>query len=480
MSKNYTPLTATLVFTLLNFLQPALNIFLLPLYLNELPAEAYGIFTLMNNLSSLILIIASLRISAAVIPYYFDFRYSDRRLKFFLKTVLSFALLASAIFLVISLLLGPWLFGCLFKSSSISFYPYGLLAISTGLLGGIASPYLLFVKNEKRIGHFAVLQIIVVTLTVGLQVVFILALRQGAFGALMAKLIAQGILVLIIFIAIRKWFRFRLHRYYLYRSLQFSLPLLPFLIINWLNVFGDRFFMERYFDLRTLGIYGTIMTLAGMIPMALDAVVNGIRPYLFDYFSEGVEGNKSAIDQLYRLYFSVLILAISGIILVGTNIGLLTDRADYLEIIPFMPLAALLFFFRAYIFIFNQQLVYSKQSRIISGLSIALITFLAIFFFVLIPRFGINGALWANLLVNFLMAILFAYFSQRAFRIEHSIKLLLIFPISFLLPVVVLSLFAKWQVLSYPLMGLIQFILVGVGLLFSFRKIKLTPTALPE
>ncbi|MEN0004764.1 MAG: hypothetical protein AAF798_11490 [Bacteroidota bacterium] len=472
-----TPLSATLVFTLLNFLQPAVNVFLLPLYLQVLPAEEYAIYTFMNNLSSLIIIIGALRVSAAVITYYFDFSYNRQQLDAFMSTVTSFSLLAALSFFGASLLLGPFLFDWLFKDESLQFFPYGILAIGSGLLYVVFSPYLLFVKNEKRVGHFALLQVLLVALTVGLQVWLILGLRQGAFGALLAKLIAHSVLAVVILALVRKWLVLRwpspAHWLYLRKALYFSIPLLPFLIINWLNVFGDRFFVERYFDLTTLGTYGVLMTIAGMIPMALDAVINGIRPFLFDYFSKGIPQHQSAIDQLFQLYFAVMALAISGIILVGTNIGLITNNPDYLAIIPYLPVAALLYASRAYIFLFNQQLMYSKQTALISTLSIVLLILLALAFFTLIPRFGIWGALAANGGVSAVVAVLFGVVAQRPpIAIGINGRIFWLQPSLILFTIALVSVGAYAGYYSFPQFGIYQFILT-LFLLFLFLRNEL-------
>jgi len=259
---------------------------------------------------------------------------------------------------------------------------------------------------------------------------------------------------------LRKW-----KKYYLIRAAQFSIPLLPFLLINWLQLYGDRFVLEWILDLKTVGVYSLLITLIGLLPLALDAVVNGIRPFLFEYFKEGVQKNLTKIHQLYQLFFSFCLFAASGIILVGANIHYFTSNPDYLQILPFLSFATMVFFLRCYTSLFYLNLLYVKQSSTLSFLSIGLAIILFIGLFTLIPSLGIWGAIGANLGGNLFMIVGLAYFSWQRFYVPLPWKITLLSPILFFL----LLIFCEWGVQvkywSYSTMGVFQFVLTGLLLL---------------
>ena len=119
------PLVATIVFTVLTFLQPALNIFLLPLYLQYFPAEDYGILHLMNNITILVMTIGSLRINSSVLIHYFDFKYNTNRLKDYLGNILKASLIMGVIFLCLSILIGPFFFHLILNRIPLPFIPMG-------------------------------------------------------------------------------------------------------------------------------------------------------------------------------------------------------------------------------------------------------------------------------------------------------------------------------------------------------------------
>lgn len=424
----------------------------------------------MNNLTILVMIIGSLRINASVLTHYFDFKYNPERLHDYLGNLLRISLIMGFLFTLLMMLIGPTLFQLIFKTEAIAFYPYGILAIGIGVLWNFISPYFIFLKNERVLFKYAVLYVLLVVVNVAMHLLLIIGLELGIEGALWAKFLANALLVLIIMtfnfpLLMRQW-----KKYYLTKALQFSVPLLPFLIINWLQLYGDRFVLERYLDLKAVGIYSLLITLVSLLPLALDAVINGIRPFLFDYFADDVQRNLKGIHQLYRFYFTFCLFTASGIILVGANIHLFTSNQDYLQILPYLTVATMIFFLRCYTSIFFLNLLFLKQSKILSFLSIGLAVVLLLCLFLLIPIWGIWGAIIANLAGNLFMLFALGYTSQQKFYIPLPVKSMIYLPILILFLLFAFDRGANLEYWSYPMMGVGQFLLIGCVLLVYNRQ----------
>lgn len=467
------PLAATLIFTVLTFLQPALNIFLLPVYLQYFPAEDYGILQLMNNITVFVMIIGTLRINASVLTHYFDYKYQQKRLKDYLSTILKSSFAMGILFIALATLVGPFLFPLIFKAEAIQFFPYGILAIAIGVCWNFVSPYFIFLKNERVLLKYTLFYLLLVFVNIALHLLLIIGLRLGVEGALWAKLLTNILLVVLVMwfnrnLIVRKW-----KKYYAIRALQFSLPLLPFLIINWLQIYGDRFFLERFLDLKQVGVYSLLITLVSLVVLANDAVVNGIRPFLFDYFTIGIEQHKEKIHQLYRFYMMFCLFIVSGIVLVGTHIHFFTSNPAYLAILPFLIIATLVFFLRCYISLFYLRLLYLKRSQLLSKLSLGLAIVLILSLYFLVPIWGIWGAIIANLIANLYMIISLGLFNQKLPKLHLPLKDI------FWIPMFVLSILFCFNhlvyksYLSYPSMGIIQFASITILLLlFNGKEIQ--------
>ena len=473
MLKTNSPLIATLVFTFLAFLLPALNFLLLPLYLQYLLPEEYGVLHLMNNVSALVMSIGALRINASVLTHYFDFTYNPERLKTYLGNILSFSFVLGLAFFILSAITGSFIFDLVFKSSSIPFYPYGILAVGIGLLWNFASPYFIFIKNEKAIFRYAWMYVLLVILNVGLQYFFIVITRTGVTGILWGKLISNGAMFFIVLylsrdILFRKW-----NKYYLYRALQFSIPLLPFLLVNWFQVSGDRFVLERFLDLKSVGIYSLLITLVGLLPTLLNAVMSGIRPFLFEHYGNGVIKNKNKINELYQFFILSAVIGASGVVLLGTNIHYFTDNKDYLTILPYVTIIAVVFFIRCYLLLFSENLLYRKESKKISLLSILLAIVLLTGYLVLVPLYGIPGIIYAHLASNLVVASAFYFTAQKVFPVPFPLMKMLMLPVFIVGSILLGQCMVETGWMSYSLMGILQFIgVVSMILLFYFKTIK--------
>jgi len=75
------PILGMLVYSIIGFIRPAIYIFLLPLYLNVFTEVEYAIYDLMMITSSLLMVVATFRLNAAMLTQYYDY-YNDDSIKF--------------------------------------------------------------------------------------------------------------------------------------------------------------------------------------------------------------------------------------------------------------------------------------------------------------------------------------------------------------------------------------------------------------
>jgi len=449
------PLVASLIFTILNFIRPAIGFILLPIYLYYLSPEEYGIYTLMVKIIALVAFLGSFNIHSAVISYYYDFRYNRKRLENYIGNIISISLLLSLLFFLICLLVGPFLFEILFKNEAIQFYPYGILAVGTGLLSVSSIPYFNFIKNDKAVIQFGLFQISS-TLIVIISQLFLLKIGMSVSGLLWGNLIANACILLIVLYQSRSLLSLRFNHYYIKKSLQFSIPLLPFAFINWISSFGDRLIIERFFDLHLLGIYSFLLTLTGLIGLVTTAVMNGIRPFLFELY-EDIDTNEKGIQELYNFFFSAGILSASFVIAIGMNISLFTSNQEFNEITPFITIAVFSFFIKCIIILFHQNLMYNKHTKALSLLSIVWVILLILTYLFLIPKWGIMGAIAGNLFVNIVILLLFYWYNQNYLKTKISLLTIVKLPFLFLVITGLIELLLYYQIFTYQVIGVLQF-----------------------
>ena len=445
-------------FSIFGFLQPAINIFLLPLYLQKLTPEEFGIVAMVGVFSSLAVVFASFKLDTAVRTFYFDYNQDEEKLWDYLSQVYTFLIGSSIVLFGIFYLIGPFIYQSIFKSDDIHFFPFGIMSLSFYLLTAINTIFYIYLKNQIRLKTFFAYSIFSVLMTAGFQAYFILGNDMKVTGVLGGSLLSVIIIFLAILINNRNLINFKISWKMIKPSLAFSFPLIPLTILLVLGAHLDKFVLEHLMDLKSLGLYAILMTIVGVSKLVINALDNGIRPFLYQSIKDGGVQSNHNVNLFKDLYVFVGILALSGIIMVGSNIQLFTNNPEYLEIRKYFVWACISMVPVFLVQFLNLILVYYKKSgALTTGTFIKTIILVTIMLFT-IPKYGIYGAIGALIISHM---VNFEIFN----RIIRSIKSIGIdFTNSFLR----ISLFVLINILCFyfisfdniGLFGLVQFLLI--------------------
>lgn len=454
-------------FTFLGFLRPAIGIFLLPLYLARITPAEYGILSLVLIFSSLVSSVSGLKLDVAANTFYYDF-YEDRKsLINYLGQIFTINFLVGVLFLLVLYFSGAFIFESIFISKEITFYPYGLLAVSNALLISGISIYYSYLRNELRVKEFVWVNVFSILTSVSLQAVLILHYDMGILGILWGSLIS-AILVFLYIIISNSWLiQFKLNYKLLRPSLIFGLGFLP---ISFLVIFEkqiDRIFIERFLDLERVGIYALLIGVTGFFAIFLGAFQNAIRPNIYESLKQDGSSKVSYVNDAFKQYCSVGIFALAGVFFVGNHFHLITDNPKYLVIIDYFPYAVaatipLIFLrFQVLIILFYKKTMLLSIATIIKTLCMICVMFL------LIPKYGIMGAISA-LFTSYMIYFVFLFFVER--RLSESVvkyfsPIIRILPFLFLLATHVLFVSPEFRSIS----SIIILILTTISV-FLFEK----------
>ncbi len=388
-------LTTIFWFSILSFLQPAINVLLLPLYLIKLSPEDFGILTMVGLISGLLSIIIGLKLDMAVRTFYFDYYQDEVKLKEYLAQIFTLVLLSSIIAYSVLLYAGPYLFNLVFKSDKITFYPYGSIALASVLMNLCCSIYFIYLKNKVYIKKFMLYSITAMVITVCTQAYLILILDMKIMGVLWGSFVSSLCVFLLVIINNSQLITFTIPYDNLKPSLLFALPLIPFSFLFFLENRIDNFALEYFMSLEEVGIYGILISIVGLCKLVLGAVDNGIRPYLYSLLKRNVKSENHTFNSLRLLYIDIGLLSMSGVIAIGLNLNLFTDNPKYLEIEKYVVAASIAMIpFILYRFL-GLILVYHKKSIDLSKVAFVKVLIVGLLLFIFIPLYGIYGAILA-------------------------------------------------------------------------------------
>ena len=407
-------------YSVLGFLRPAIFIFLIPIYLAELTEAEYGMYGLMMDFAMLSTIFMSLKINTAMLTNYYDYVDDEVKVQKYLSSVYAFSLVFGVFMVLISLFIGPSLFRLADPTEEMLFYPYGITVVLFTLFTELNLNYIVYLKNKKNIIRYSVVLLTQIISVVILQVLLIVVFDRGLQGALEGVVIGNIMVTAVVLFFERKIITFSLDWSMIKSSLKFSIPLIPYLVIYWFLTRSGKTFLSRETDLDTVGIYNLLITLAGLVIFGVEAIINAIRPFLFEAFKRADKNDNKQISLLTRLIINIPLFIVPCLILIGTNFSYFTSKNSYYKIDQYIAFACFVMFVFVWSRLFYQQLVFTKKSTWVTGLSFIVFIALMISFNILIPKFQIWGVLQATLIANVLMAILFFFAAQKVLKVNYN------------------------------------------------------------
>lgn len=254
----------TLLFLIASFIPKVLSFIMVPLYTRFLSTSDYGTADLLTNTASLLMPLLTLQIQDAVLRFAMDKEYRQEEVFSIATRVVS----VGSIILIGSL--GFLKFFHVLNWPS-AYFAYLILYFFVGSVSNVLS---YFGRAIDKIGILTFSSIISTIVSVGLNVIFLVPLKWGLYGYLLANTIGLGISDIYTFI------KAKMYKYIDFRSISnevqkemiyFSLPMIVSALSWWINNASDKYILSFFCGLSVVGIYSaaskipTILTTLGSV-----------------------------------------------------------------------------------------------------------------------------------------------------------------------------------------------------------------------
>jgi O-antigen/teichoic acid export membrane protein len=394
----------TLIYTLVGLLSPLVTLLLLPVYLNYLTTSEYVILSLSNSFIAVFSIFFNLKVDQAMRTIYFYNSDDFEKQKQLFRTLFSFQIISFIVWLLVFLMVGNSLFSIIYKNV-VPFFPYTFIILSSFLVNSLCGFYYIYLQNKLEVFKYSTYLVGSTLLINGLQLLCIFYLKLDFIWFLIAPLIANSFIFLIIYLRNSSLFKFQISKPILIEALRFSLPFIPFLIIYNLENQLDRFFIDRLLTIELLAKYVVLLSIASVVSTLFNSVDNAIRPELFSIYSNEDYTKKAQFQ--FDFYLLIGLLSLSFLVFFGVHIHWFLDNPKYNGIAPYFPMIGIAFLPMIFLRFFALQLIYENKVSKMNVYSAIKIIIMAILFWILIPEFGILGAIITLAVSNFLNAFLF-------------------------------------------------------------------------
>ena len=391
---------------------------LLPLYTRYLTPKDYGILELIDITTGTIALVVSLGIIRSMSRFYYDEKDLNNR-NIVVST--SYVVYASIAILCSFFLFSFTDFIAEISLKSRSYGNFFTISFISMLLGGLIDIGVMYLRLIKKSYIYISITISRLFILIFLNILLIAHFRMGVLGILYSSLITRTLFSVIITTAIvyRTGLVFSLK---LARDLlKFSLPLIPANILNWLVNKSDRYFILYYISVGDTGIYALAQKLGSAIHSLITrSFLMTFGPRRFEIINRNPENTPHILNKIFTYYtFIMVFIGLSLSVLVPEILRLMTTPKFYAAgpLVPLVVLSMVIFGLRYH---FEFGILWSKKTQYYAYIN-GLTSFINVGLnFLLIPNFGIWGAVFASLIAITIHSILLYLISNRLYPIPFE------------------------------------------------------------
>jgi O-antigen/teichoic acid export membrane protein len=447
-------------------------IILLPFYLGYLSPTTFGALSIYMGISLLVQIFVTFSFDTSVYTYFHDYKNEQPKLHAFLSTAFIFILLLGSFTALILSFGGNWAFHLIFRGSQIQFFPYGFIAVLTGICQAIFKVNSSLLQTQEKASEFLKLNILSFSLTAIFTIIGLMIFPDDLVGPLGGRLaafaISAGWVIFCVFQRYGNRFDFNL----LKSTMGFNQPIWVYQILLWFNTYFDRVLMTLYLPLSQIGVYD----LASKCLMGIEFVITGFYNSFYPKVigTVALQKEKQSTVEINRYYNGVTAVAILLVVLSILVLPVLIqwmaqlfNKPGYLAALQLLPWVAVVYLFRAqrmYVAMPYAAVKYAKPLPFYYAFIILVKIGCMIWFMQL---FGLMGVIY-SLLIGYSLEVLILFFGVRhKFQFKFNIHKLITAPMTLGLLIIVL----EPSYGDYPYLLHLFYLIVGVVLLlWAYRK----------
>jgi O-antigen/teichoic acid export membrane protein len=292
-----------------------------------------------------------------------------------------------------------------------------LVLLNTFAIGFTFVPFHVL-RIQKRAREFSALTIARSASTLVLRVILVMGAGLGIMGVVIADVVVTAVILAVMVRSFAALLRPTFSKEVLRQSLAFGLPRVPHGFALQLMSVGDRFVMARYLSIQDIGVYSMGVSFGLIEKIALGAFEYAWAPF---YYATAREPDAPRVFSTVTTYgIAVLALMTAGLSAIAVDLLDAVTGGQYVAAAGVVTWTAIgVFFYGVYLLtsiglnITARTQYYPITTAIGATVNIGLN-------FVLIPRFGIIGAAWANGAAYALQASIAYGFSQRFYPVAYE------------------------------------------------------------
>ena len=444
-------------------------VILLPLYIHNLSTAAYGALAVYMVFTLLVQIIVTFSFDTSVYVHYHELKGDRSKLSVFISSAFIFMILLSVATALVLSATGGLIFSVVFPEMDISFYPYGLASVGSGVFQALFRVHSMLLQSREKPETFFWSNVLSFSLIAIFIIIGFTMYPNSLAGPIFGRLVGSVIPAVWALSRIFREFGFHWDFSWLKSSFGYNTYNFIYQLQQWVINQFDRILMIFFLTLSDVGVYD--FALKCLIPVEL--LMNGLHSSFYPKVVSAVmaqtkKGSTPGINRYYHGLIAVVMLLICGSALfLPWAIDLFVNKVDYHEAVRYIPFLGIIYLFRSVRLFFTVPYGILKYTKplpliyfIVSALKITLMV-------ALVGLMNIYGVILASAISAIVEVVLVRLNLRHVFEFHFNVIKVLVLPSILLLLIVSLE----------PTLGLLYpdavhiFYLVGcVGLLWWAYK----------
>ena len=404
----------SIVYSASGILLKCFSFFLLPLYTAYLTTEDYGITSIANSFVNTMVFVVAFSLFSAIMRFYVDLKNDPEKLKRFYGSVSLFTFLSgliwAGIFAVFRSPLTQYIF------SGVDFYPVILICIIELIFTCQMTIFDDILKSQQKAMASSVLSIISFFLRVGLNIWFVVGMKLGATGTLLASAIVCTVYsVLFAFYMVKKrMIEYCLDWTLLKDALKYSIPIMPHNLATKIALFVSKVLIGGVDSLAGLGVYSVATQFGDVADTLQNYIDKAYQPWLYERLNANEKDDNNSLRAIVKVLIGILGLLFVCIALFAQDYILLFIDKSYLNAWKYIPLIVGVYSIKTIYYFYIEVLFYHKDASkkiFIATLTSSLINVLLSA--ILIPKYSVIGSISADALSMLVRVVIVLFFSRK-------------------------------------------------------------------
>lgn len=406
--------SSTAIYGLGTMLRGISSFILLPLYTTYLTVGDYGLIELLNIVLDLAVLLLGARVAVGVFKYYSDA--SDAKSKarvigaamLLLVTVNIFAIFVIYLLTdtIVQLLDAPDNFGVALRVFSVSL-----------LFAACNEIYFAYLRIEDKPVQYVAMNFIKLILQIALNILFIVYLEKGFWGIIFGAVISNFVVTIIFTVKLMPRIGFGFGLDQCKNLINFSWPIIVSSIGMYYITFGDRYFIQHYHTIETVGVYALAYKFGFMLFALIWVPFSTYwSAKQFDYAKQ--PGAETLFGNVFLFANVVLLTVATGIVVLAPGFIHGFAQVEYWPAIDVVPWVVAAYVLQCWVEYVRFGILHAAKTHYIAYATYATVILITGLYFVWIPLEGATGAAKATFVAFTVRFGIIYYFSQQLFKIN--------------------------------------------------------------